>query len=321
MEPIRRRKNSLTIDSTATVQKSFTFEELITLFSIDRQLKNCTPRTIQFYEENLYYLQKVYEIKGNLLDVTLINPNHLKLIVIGYMMDKGLSSYTINGRLKTYKVFFKFLAQEGYREEDISAAIPLIKTEQKMIPSFSKQQVLELLNQPNRNTFVGLRDYTMMMLLLETGIRIQELLSLQIQDVIFSENELRVMGKGRKARRVPFQKTCANVLKMYLRERGELQTNVLFVTLDNRPIHPRTVQENIHEYGKIAKISGVRVSPHTFRHSMAKFYLLNGGDAFSLQKILGHSSLDMVKLYVNLFRSDIQEQHRKHSPVENIRLK
>jgi integrase/recombinase XerD len=321
MEPIRRRKNSLTTDSTTAEQRSFTFEELITLFSSDRQLKNCTPRTIQFYQENLQYLQKVYEIKGNLLDISFITPNHLKLIVIGYMMEKGLSSYTINGRMKTYKVFFKFLAQEGYREDDISAAIPLVKSEQKMIPSFSKQQALELLNQPNRNTFVGLRDYTMMMVLLETGIRIQELLSLQIQDVVFSENELRVhVGKGRKARRVPFQKTCANVLKMYIRERGKLQTNVLFVTLGNRPIHPRTIQENIHEYGKKAKISGVRVSPHTFRHSMAKFYLLNGGDAFTLQQILGHSSLDMVKLYVNLFRSDIQEQHRKYSPVENIRL-
>jgi site-specific recombinase XerD len=129
MEPLRRRTNSLTIDNTAALQKSFSFEELITLFSIERQLKNCTPRTIQFYQENLYYLQKVYEIKGNLLDVTFISPNHLKLIVIGYMMDKGLSSYTINGRLKTYKVFFKFLAQEGYREDDISVAIPLVKSE------------------------------------------------------------------------------------------------------------------------------------------------------------------------------------------------
>jgi integrase/recombinase XerD len=258
MEPIRRRKNSLTIDNTTAVQRSFTFEELINLFSIDRQIKNCTSRTIQFYEENLHYLQKVYEIKGMLLDISFITPNHLKSIVIGYMMEKGLSSFTINGRMKTYKAFFKFLFQEGYRHDDISATIPLVKSDHKLIPSFNKQQALQLLNQPNRNTFVGLRDYSIMMLLLETGIRIQELLSLQIQDVVFSENELRVhIGKGRKARRVPFQKTCANVLKMYIRERGDLQTNVLFVTLDNRPMHPRTIQENIHEYGKKAKISGV----------------------------------------------------------------
>ena len=74
-----------------------------------------------------------------------------------------------------------------------------------------------------------------MMVLLETGIRIQELMSLQTDDILFSESELRIRnGKGRKARRVPFQKTCANVLKSYVRERGELQTKVLFVTLNNR---------------------------------------------------------------------------------------
>src|ERR1700737_2341335 len=127
MEPIRRRKNSLIEKNPTTIKNTFTYNELITLFSIDRQLKNCTPRTIQFYEENLHYLQKVYEIKGNLLDISFITPNHLKLNVIGYMMEKGLSSYTINGRMKTYKVFFKFLAHEGYREDDISAAIPLVK--------------------------------------------------------------------------------------------------------------------------------------------------------------------------------------------------
>ncbi|HEY0827441.1 MAG TPA: tyrosine-type recombinase/integrase, partial [Bacilli bacterium] len=223
--------------------------------------------------------------------------------------------------LKTYKVFFKYLQQEGYRDDDISADIPLVKSEQKMLPTFTKQQVLQLLNQPNQKTFVGLRDYTMMMVFLETGIRIQELVDLQMDDVVFKENELRIrMGKGRKTRRVPFQKTCSNVLKIYLRERGELHTKALFVTLDNRSLNKRTVQENIQEYGKKAGLCGVRVSPHTFRHTMAKFYLLNGGDAFSLQQILGHSSLDMVKLYVHLFRSDIQEQHRKYSPVENIKF-
>lgn len=223
-----------------------------------------------------------------LLVISCMTPNQLKIHVVGHMLEKGLSSYTINGRMKTYKVFFKFLKRDGYRDDDISTDIPLVKSEQKMVPSFTKQQVLGLLNQPNRNTFVGLRDYTIMMVLLETGIRIQELLQLQIDDVVFSENELRVhIGKGRKARRVPFQKTCANVLKTYLRERGETQTKTLFITIDNRPLNQRTIQENIQEYGKKAGIADVRVSPHTFRHSMSKFYLLNGGDAFTLQQF-GH---------------------------------
>lgn len=319
METQRRRRNQLTITAADEAKRTLTFDEYVALYLIDRQLKNCAPRTIQFYEENLGYLRNVFEEKGTLLDVRFVTAAELKMHVIGHMLEKELSGNTINGRMKTYKQFFKFLARERYREDDISGQIPLVKTEQKLIPTFTMQQALQLLKQPNRHTFVGLRDYTIMMVLLETGIRIQELLSLQTDDSLFGESELRIQnGKGRKARRVPFQKTCVNALKSYLRERGELPTNALFVTLNN-PLKMRTIQENIKEYGKTAGISGIRVSPHTFRHSMAKFYLLNGRDAFTLQQILGHRCLDMVKLYINLFRSDIQEQHRKYSPVENIK--
>lgn len=86
------------------------------------------------------------------------------------------------------------------------------------------------------------------------------------------------------------------------------------------PLSKRHFQERIHDLGKAALITGVRVSPHTFRHTFAKLFILNGGDAFSLQAILGHSTLDMVRHYVNLFSSDVQEQHKKYSPIENLSL-
>jgi integrase/recombinase XerD len=90
------------------------------------------------------------------------------------------------------------------------------------------------------------------------------------------------------------------------------------VTIEYRPVTKRTIQENIKTYGKMAQITGVRVSPPTFRHTMAKFYIINGGDIFTLQQILGHSTLDMVRYYVELFGTDIKEQHKKYSPVENM---
>lgn len=121
-------------------------------------------------------------------------------------------------------------------------------------------------------------------------------------------------------RKVGFQQTCANARHHYLRERGDLITDVLFVTVNHSRIHSRTFQENLTDYGKSASLRGVRVSPHTFRHTMSKFYILNGGDAFTLQQILGHSTSDMVRHYVQLFRSDVQQQHRKFSPVENMKV-
>lgn len=160
-----------------------------------------------------------------------------------------------------------------------------------------------------------------MIILLDTGIRIAELLALTLRDVNIKENEFRIrLGKGKKSRNVPFQKTCAKVLQTYMNERREVLTDALFVTLENAPLKIRSAQKRIKDYGIIAQIKGVRVSPHTFRHSMAKLYIRNGGDPFSLQQILGHSSLDMIHTYVQLFSNEVREQHKKYSPVEHMNL-
>jgi integrase/recombinase XerD len=128
-----------------------------------------------------------------------------------------------------------------------------------------------LLEQPDRTTFVGLRDYTMMLVLLETGLRLSEFIQLRVNDVRWAENEIYIYhGKGGHIRRVPFQKTCGQALRHYLKERGNILSDFLFITVYEKTLHPRTFQENISTYGKSAGLRGVRVSPHTFRHFMAK---------------------------------------------------
>ncbi|MDF2652669.1 MAG: integrase, partial [Paenibacillus sp.] len=91
------------------------------------------------------------------------------------------------------------------------------------------------------------------------------------------------------------------------------------VNMDNEQISTRALQDKMQAYSCAADITGVRVSPHTFRHTMAKFYNLNGGDPFTLRRILGHASLKMVDYYIELFSSDIKQQHKKFSPVENMK--
>lgn len=220
------------------------------------------------------------------------------------------------------QIIFKYLYGEGLIPHNIADELDLVIAEKKMVQTFTKEQTIQVLNQPDRNSFTGFRDYTIMMVFLETGMRVSELAALELDDVIFKENEIRIRnGKGRKARSVPFQKICDKILKKYIRERGDAETNALFINIDNQPLKKRTIQESIQTYGRMAQARGVRVSPHTFRHTMAKFYLINGGDIFSLQRISGHSSLEMIRYYVELFSSDIQEQHKKYSPVENMSFK
>jgi integrase/recombinase XerD len=80
----------------------------------------------------------------------------------------------------------------------------------------------------------------------------------------------------------------------------------------------RTMQQNMKRYGDSAQLKGVRVSPHTMRHTFAKFYIMNGGDGFTLMKILGHTTLEMAQTYVSMFSTDIAKQHRKFSPLERL---
>lgn len=321
--PIKRRAYLLkkNLPTTARSQQDHSFDEWVRLFLLDLRAKNLAVRSLEFHECNLNDFQKAFAEAQIPIDFSTLTYNDIKQYFIGNMLNRKLAGNTINGRIQSCKAFFQFLYREHAIATNLGEQLKLVKTEQKMINTFTKHQVVTLLEQPDRHTFVGLRDYTMMLVLLETGLRLKEISDLRMDDIRWADHELFIHnGKGNNARRVPFQQTCANALRHYIRERGDLKTDVLFVTFNHTRLHSRTFQENLNDYGKSASLRGVRVSPHTFRHSMSKFYILNGGDAFTLQQILGHSTLDMVRHYVQLFRSDVQQQHRKFSPLENMHI-
>ncbi|WP_080837649.1 tyrosine-type recombinase/integrase [Cohnella massiliensis] len=320
---MRRRNNLLqsAVDPTAAEPslKAITFEQAAKSYLLHKRSLNLSPRSLEFYEEALRHFERTFRNQNIQMDLQRMSARQIKEHYIGYMLEHGLASHTINNRIRACKTFFRFLYEERIIKQPIFDQLRLIAAEKKMIQTLTKEQVLALLNQPDRNTFTGLRDYTIMMLLLETGMRISECLALELGDVLLKDRELIIrMGKGRKARRVPIQKTCIQILQQYIAARGELDTKALFVNVEDERLGKRTIQENIKEYGKMAGIEGVRVSPHAFRHTMARFYIINGGDIFTLQKILGHSTLDMVRHYVELFSTDIKDQHQKYSPVENM---
>src|SRR5690625_1390254 len=130
-----------------------------------------------------------------------------------------------------------------------------------------------------------------MLTLYETMVRVSELIGIKTGDIDWRRNFIRVFGKGRKERLVPFQATLKQHLREYVNIRGPLDHDAVFVNIDNGPIARRTVQQEIAKYGECSGITNVRVSPHTFRHTGAVHYLLNGGDLRSLQEILGHTEI------------------------------
>ena len=159
----------------------------------------------------------------------------------------------------------------------------------------------------------------MMVLILDTGLRISEVMDSARTSSISKAGVLRVMGKGGKERQVPFgSRRQAGVMELYGPPRRRPGQDLFFVSRFGGRLLSLSGCRRPWSPGKQVGLQGVRVSPHTLRHTFATPYIKNGGDAFSLQKILGHSTLDMVRIYVRLADQEVALLHRRFSPMDRM---
>ncbi len=235
---------------------------------------------------------------------------------------RRLSPFSVQGYVRTIKAFWSWLMAEGYISNNPMEKLKIPKVPRKVIATFTPEQLKKMIKQLDLNKQRTFRDYNIILLLIDTGIRLSELANLRVEDVDFKQSCLLVTGKGSKERIVPIGTQVRRHLWRYIsafRPEPYLSENTnLFLTASGNPLKRGAIRLMISRLGVKAGISGVRCSAHTFRHTFAKQYIMQGGDIFSLQRILGHSSLEMVKVYVNLAMSDVSKQHRKYSPVDNI---
>jgi len=236
-----------------------------------------------------------------------------------------LSGHTINGYLRALRAFWSWLGRESFIEENPFTKLTIPKAPKKIIPIFTEEQLRQLFAAIDITSPVGYRNYTIILILLDTGIRCSELTSLRLANVNLESRLLKVWGKGSKERSVPIgakvQKALWKYVACYRPEPAMPRYDHVFLTRDGHPLTKDRLEAIVGGYGKKAGITGVRVSPHTFRHTMAVTFLRNGGDVFSLQLILGHSQLEVLRGYVNLAQADISRVHQRNSPADNLELK
>lgn len=321
-----RRKNALSEDELSIVTKrkqSYVeeFKEAVELFEKDCNLRNLRPYTIKYYRNEISAFLTHLSEQG--IDLTVLKPTnvteeHIKENVILYMRNyKGAKIVSINTRLRALRSFFTFLYKQKHIPKNPMENIKLLKDRKRVIPTFTKEQLNKLFRKPDLKTFTGLRDYTIMMLFLETGIRVNELCGLTLADIRWEDNLICIRNaKSYRERLVPIQKEMKYQLKKYIAIRGYVESDALFVTIDGTSLTRRGIQNRVEKYGVLAGIKGVRCSCHTFRHTFAKLSVQQGANIFELQAILGHSSMEIVKTYVNLFGTDVRDSHRKFSPIK-----
>ena len=219
------------------------------------------------------------------------------------------------------RIFFTYLFDEEYIERNPMKNMKQPKVEKKIMRTFTKQEIEAILKHFDHSDFFGLRNYLIMCLLFSTGMRKSEMLNLKMQDINITVDMIRVMGKGNKERYVPIGRTLRRVILQYINRRTEYLKDIHSDYLIVSQKKSRLTESGINILFKNLKNNlgwtGERISSHTWRHTFCKTFLLNGGDVFSLQRIVGHSDLRMTRKYVDLNDREIKMQHAKYNPLDN----
>lgn len=291
--------------------------QLLSLFLTDRKIKGCTPATLASYNGSIGpFVAFVLRRNGD------VEADEIEAQVIPYLLalqDRELAQATRYTYAQALKVFTRFLYSERYVGKAIS--LPKVKPSQLTITPLTSEQMKRALGAVDTNRFTGLRNHAILRLFYDTGVRLSELAGIQLPEIDWEERFILVRGKGRKERWVPFGGETRKTLWTYVKQRGRVAAATetrLFVTQEGKRLTARGIQMVFKRLQKELALEGVRFSPHTLRHSFALAYVENGGDPFSLQRILGHTTQLMTSKYINMARSNLKAQHGKFSPGDRI---
>ena len=240
------------------------------------------------------------------------------MAVLAAEMQLGKSPKTVSRYLSAYRQFYRWLLREGIIASDPVALIESPKTGRGLPKALSEQQVESLLAAPDTDTALGLRDLAMLEMMYATGLRVSELVSLQLSNVNMNVGVVRVIGKGQKERLVPVGDAAFSALKSWLDNgRPELMngqhSDFIFVTNRKTGMTRQAFWYMVRRY---AVISGIeqKLSPHMLRHSFATHLLNHGADLRVVQLLLGHSDLSTTQIYTHIAREGLKRMHQEHHP-------
>jgi len=272
-----------------------------------RFLKNSAEKTIRFYRQSWGRFCKSFPQLPDRLTKA-----HLSEFVLN-MRESGLSATSCNVYIRGVNSFLSWLHENEHTAEHLK--IKQLKTEKKVIQTFTEDQIKRILSWKPQD-FYQWRMYALLCLLIDTGIRIEEALTLKREKVDFENLLITVKGKGNKERIVPMSVELRKVLFRFSQKH---QFDVFFPTRAGCRMEYHNILGDFKALGERLGIQGVRVSFHTLRHSFAVNYVRNGGNLFYLQKALGHETLQMTRRYTELNGDDLKQMHTKTSLLNRLR--
>jgi integrase/recombinase XerC len=233
---------------------------------------------------------------------------------------KPASQTTANDYYRALHSFFNWLIREEFISENPFDNLKAPRIEKKVIQALSENEIERLLSLCSRKTALDLRNRAILSLLIDCGLRVSELANINLADIDWESRSILIRkGKGGKQRMVHMGSKTYKSLWKYVTSYRNGESNRVFINRNGEPLVAVGIQILIKRLGQKAKI---KVHCHKLRHTFAISYLRNGGDVFTLQYLLGHSTLQMTQRYLqSLNATDAANAHRKYSPLDNINKK
>jgi tyrosine recombinase XerC len=280
-----------------------------------RHERNASIHTLSSYKHDLGQLAAFLEARG--LALSRVDNVHIR----GFMAElheRKLKRSSIARKLAAVRSFFQFCVKKGWLAEN-PARIVATPKQDKLVPSFlSEEEMAGFLETPRSGRPLDLRDRAILELLYATGIRVSELVGIDQEDVNFKERLIRIRGKGKKERLVPFGRIAGERTTAYLRVRptflkAEVGEKALFLNYQGSRLTARSVERIVDKYIQLAAVRR-KISPHSLRHSFASHLLSRGADLRVIQELLGHESLATTQKYTHLNLGRLMDVYRKSHP-------
>ncbi|MEC9193467.1 MAG: site-specific tyrosine recombinase XerD [Pseudomonadota bacterium] len=237
---------------------------------------------------------------------------------LAYLFSQKLEGKSVARNLSSLKAFHNYLILKDITKSNPCEKIETPKFVKSIPSSLSENEVEKLLDAPDENTFIGIRDKTMIETLYSCGLRISELVDLEIIHVNLRQGVIRVLGKGQKERLVPMGQKLINLIGIYFSKLEENKiknsSNFLFLSQRGKKITRQAFWHRIKIYATKAGLENNKISPHILRHAFATHLLNNGADLRVVQLLLGHSDLNTTQIYTEVAKRRLQNLHGAHHP-------
>ena len=292
------------------VQKS-PVEQYFSLFLSSAAARGVKDKTLQTYKQHFHSISKRMDVT---VQMDCLNSSDLDNMILK-MREEGLSDCSINSYTRTLKVFFSWCNEEGHSNLNIK----LYKAAETVKEVYTDDELLVLLKKPEANcNFCEYRNWVIINFLLNSGCRAATVRNIQNQDVDLARKQIVLRHtKNGKVQVIPLCSSMVAILRDYMVVRGGGGSDYLFCNEFGGLLTENALRLAIVRYNTARGVQ--RTSIHAFRHTFARKYLVDcGGDAFSLQRLMGHSTLKMTRHYCNLFNDDIIESHEQRSPLTHL---